>query len=155
MRRHISVLLGALALSTTLSVAKADGNKTISVLTIIETGKPAILVNLSDTSGDATIKGDSIVFDSGETSAKARITSANNVSPRGKKSWTPMTVLVANNIISSSTKGLTTTTIIRNNFEFVGKDKAGNPLLFKFKDGVAIITTTSIAAPPALAKPKA
>ena len=86
----------------------------------METDKPAITVNLSE-----TIVGD------------MKITAANSTHDNGGKDH------------------LTTTMIAKDDFEFVGKNKEGKEVSYKFKSGTAILTRTLIESPKVVKKPKA
>ena len=114
MPKPIAILLGALALASTNLPAQADTNRTVTILTMMETGKPTVSVDISNL--QLTVRGDEATYD-----------------PGGKN-------------------GVTKTVILKGKALVTGIGKDGKRIDYAVKDGVAIITTTSIKPSP---KPKA
>lgn len=87
MSKPIFLLATALALaSTTIASAKADANRTVTILTMMETGKPTVSVDVSDLK--VTFKSDEATYDAG-----------------GKNSVTRTAIAKGNTIITAVDKG--------------------------------------------------
>lgn len=115
MLKPIFLLATAIALaSTTVVSAKADANRTVTILTMMETNKPTVSVDISDLK--VTFTGDELTYDAG------------------------------------SKNGLTKTVIAKGNSTITGIGKDGKRIDFSVKNGVTILTSTSIKPSP---KPKA
>ena len=74
MLKPIVLLLGAAALtSTNFAPAQADTNKIVTILTMMETGKPTIVIDLSDAKGGINFKGRKTIYDGGKLTKTAII----------------------------------------------------------------------------------